>query len=72
MKTEMDVLRMDERQRYCWLMANRVTLMVVGLVWVGMIAYELFNNRVPYFYIIMAPTFAVIRFSAYLIYSKRD
>lgn len=38
MKNEMDVLKMDELQRQCWLRANRATLMLVGLLWLGLIA----------------------------------
>lgn len=71
MKTEMDVMRMDERQRLCWLLANRLTLMVVGVVWIGMIALEIVNNRMPYFLIAMVPVFALIRFLTYLVYFKR-
>lgn len=72
MKTEMDAMRMDERQRWYWLMANRVTLMIVGLVWIGMIVFEaLSDNRVPYFLILMVPVFALIRLLAYKMYAHR-
>lgn len=71
MKSEMDVLSMDERQRLCWLLANRVTLMIVGLVWLGMIVWQLIDNRIPYFLIIMVPVFALIRFIMYHIYSAK-
>ena len=72
MKTEMDAMRMDERQRLCWLMANRATLMIVGLVWIGMIVFEsLSDNRIPYFLIIMVPVFGLIRFLAYKMYARR-
>jgi len=40
-KTEMDAMGMDERQRNAWLQANRLTLMLVGVTWLGMIAWEL-------------------------------
>ncbi len=72
MKTEMDVLKMDERQRLYWLMANRFTLIIVGLVWIGMIAYEgIRHSTIPYFLIVMVPVFGWIRFVAYKIYARR-
>ena len=71
MKTEMDVIGMDERQRLCWLWANRATLMVVGLCWLGMIAWEALHQRVPYFLIVMVPVFGWIRFLFYRFYTKR-
>ena len=45
MKTEMDAMGMDERQRTCWLLANRLTLIAVGLgkVVFGGLGYNLFN-----------------------------
>ncbi len=71
MKSEMDVLSMDERQRLCWLLANRVTLMIVGLVWLGMIVRNLIDNRIPYFLIIMVPVFALVRFIMYHVYVSK-
>ena len=71
MKTEMDAMGMDERQRQSWLLANRVTLMIVGLVWIYMIARELFYEEVPYFLIIMVPVFAIVRFIAYKFYNRK-
>lgn len=72
MKTEMDAMKMDERQRLYWLMANRLTLMIVGVVWIGMIVFEAMNdNRIPYFLIVMVPVFALIRLLAYKSYARR-
>lgn len=72
MKNEMDALRMDERQRLYWMMANRFTLIIVGLVWIGMIFFDaLYNHRAPYFLIAMIPVFAIIRLVAYKIYARR-
>ena len=68
MTTEMDLLRMDERQRLAWLMANRGTLMAVGTVWIGLIAWELFHGRSPLFLIVMVPLFALLRAGLYLYY----
>ena len=70
MKTEMDVMSMDERQRCAWLQANRFTLIVVGLIWLGMIAWELAHDNVPAFLIAMVPVIALLRFAAYRVYSK--
>jgi uncharacterized membrane protein len=64
-------MNMDERQRICWLQANRVTLILVGLVWIGMIGFELVAREVPYSLLIMVPIFAVIRFAAYKVYTRR-
>jgi hypothetical protein len=72
MKTEMDSMKMDERQRLYWLRANRVTLIIVGLVWIGMIVIEAVkDNRISYFLIVMVPVFALIRFLAYKIYARK-
>lgn len=70
MKTEMDLMRMDERQRLHWLCANRATLMVVGVVWLLMIAFELSEGRTPGFLIVMVPIFAGIRFGFYYYYAR--
>ena len=72
MKSEMDSMRLDERQRLHWLMANRVTLMLVGVVWLAMIAWEVvYRATVPYFLIAMVPVFAAVRFITFLYYSRQ-
>jgi hypothetical protein len=65
MRSEIDVLKMDERQRDAWLRANRLTLMAVGVTWIGMILWELAHDRVPVFLILMVPVFAGLRFGLY-------
>lgn len=65
MKNEMDIMSMDERQRYSWLQANRLTLFLVGAVWIGLIVRELIRGGTPYFMIGMVPVFAGIRFLLY-------
>ena len=70
MKTEMDALRLDERQRVAWLMANRGTVFAVGATWLGMIAWEITHGRVPIFLIVMVPVFALVRFLLFLHYSR--
>ena len=70
MKTEMDALNMDERQRWCWLLANRATLILVGICWCAMIAWEVAQERMPWFLILMVPVFAATRFSLYLDYKR--
>ena len=67
----MDLLQMDERQRQSWLLANRATLIVVGICWLGMIGWEFIQHHTPYFLILMVPVFAAIRFVLYLYYSKK-
>lgn len=71
MKNEMDVLKMDERQRFCWLLANRFTLIVVGVCWIGLIFYRISQNEIPWFLIIMLPVFGIIRLLSYLVYKSR-
>ncbi len=66
MKSEMDVLNMDERQRFAWLRANRITLLCVGIAWIGIITWEFLQQRTPYFMIVMVPVFAIIRYVSYL------
>ncbi len=68
MKSEMDAMKMDERKRLHWLRANRLTLIIVGIVWVGMIAWEFLHNETPYFLIGMVPVFALIRLVGYKLY----
>jgi len=65
MKNEMDVMDMDERQRSAWLRANRLTLICVGVVWIGMIVRELLSGGAPYFMIAMLPVFALLRYLLY-------
>lgn len=65
MKNEMDMMSMDERQRYAWLRANRLTLILVGIVWIGLIARDLIRGGTPYFMIVMVPVFALVRFILY-------
>jgi len=72
MKNEMDVLKMDELQRQCWLLANRATLMLVGLLWLGLIAWEAAHGTVPWFLIMMVPTIAFVRSVFYFIYMKKQ
>ena len=71
MKSEMDIMNMDERQRFSWYRANRVTLMIVGIVWLGMIAYEISNRSTPWFLIIMVPVFGLLRFCIYKFFMHR-
>jgi hypothetical protein len=66
----MDVLRMDERQRFAWLRANRATLVIVGITWVAMILWELLQHRMPVFLIVMVPLFAALRLVFYLHYAR--
>jgi len=70
MKSEMDVMKMDERLENAWLRANRATLMIVGLVWIGVIVWEFVQDRTPYFMIVMVPVFALIRFAFYRVYKR--
>jgi len=70
MINEMDVLGMDERQRSAWLLANRATVMAVGLAWIGMIVWELAHDRSPIFLIAMVPVFALFRFGLYAYYLR--
>lgn len=70
MKSEMDLLGMDERQRLAWLMANRGTVVAVGVIWTGMIVWELAHERAPLFLIAMVPVFALLRVGLYFFYSR--
>jgi len=70
-KTEMDLVRMDERQRLCWLKANRVTIMIIGIVWLSIIGWELLQGRTPLFMMVMVPVFGLIRFLTYKHYVGR-
>ncbi len=70
MKNEMDSLGMDERDRLAWLKANRVTLIFVGLVWIGMIARELSQGRTPLFLLAMVPVIALLRYGAFRYFTR--
>ena len=72
MKSEMDALGMDERQRTNWLLANRATLILVGLVWIGMIISDFAQGRTPWFLIVMVPVFALARYAFYMGYAKKS
>lgn len=72
MKTEMDVLKMDERQRLCWLLANRATLLVVGIMWLALIARDLLNHQTPYDLIFAVPLIGLIRLAFYKYYVRRN
>ncbi len=72
MKTEMDIMKFDERQRFCWLLANRATLIFVGLLWLGLIGWEFGQGRVPVFLIAMVPIVALVRFAFYKYYASRS
>jgi hypothetical protein len=68
MRDEMDLLQFDERQRLAWLMANRGTVIAVGLAWIGLIVWELGQSRVPLFMIAMVPVFALCRVGLFFYY----
>ena len=70
MTNEMDLMALDERQRFAWLKANRATLMVVGLTWLGMIGWELAHGTVPVVLIAMVPTFATLRLALFHLYQR--
>lgn len=70
MRTEMDVMRLDERQRLNWLLANRATLMTVGVVWLLMIAFEFSEGRAPWFLVAMVPVFAGLRLGLYFYFAR--
>jgi hypothetical protein len=70
MKNEMDLMRMDERQRLSWLRANRATLMLVGIVWLALIAWEYAQGRTAAFLIVMVPVFAAARLAFYWFYAR--
>lgn len=70
MTEEMDILRMDERQRLAWMRANRVTLILVGLIWIGMIVWEMFQGKFPKFLVTMVPVFALARVLTYRYFQR--
>ena len=70
MRGEMDIMRMDERQRTHWLLANRATLMFAGVVWLLMILFELLEGRSAQFLIVMVPVFAAVRFGFYFYFAR--
>jgi len=71
MKSEMDLMKMDERQRLCWLQANRAIIFVIFIAWLGIIISEIVNHRIPYFMIIMIPVFAIIRYLFYIYFNRK-
>ena len=72
MRNEMEILGMDAPRRLAWLRANRATLMIVGLAWLGLISWEFLHGRAPWFLILMVPVFAALRFLLYLHYRRRE
>ncbi len=71
MRTEMDFMRMDEHQSICWLKANRILIFVIGAVWLGIIGWELWQNGMPVFMIVMVPVLALTRLVIYKFYLRR-
>ncbi len=72
MKTEMDLMQMDERQRLSWLRANRVVLMIVGVIWICMIGWELLHQRTPWFMIVAVPVLALTRLTLYKFFIRQE
>ncbi|UCE23998.1 MAG: hypothetical protein JSU74_11975 [Candidatus Zixiibacteriota bacterium] len=70
MKSEMDLLGMNSHDRLHWLKANRITLMAVGLVWIGMIVQRVLTGSIPWFLIAMVFVFAGLRLVSYLLYKR--
>lgn len=71
MKNEMDILGMDAGQKLSWLKANRITLFIVGIVWIGMIVKQLIGGNIPIFLISMVPVFALIRYLSYVYFNRK-
>jgi hypothetical protein len=55
MKTESYLLKFDGRQRWCWLSADRATLIIVGSLWLALIVRVLLTQRTPYELILVSP-----------------
>jgi hypothetical protein len=70
MKNEMDALKMDERQRLCWLLANRITLIAVGILWMGLIFLQYSHNLSLSFLVAMVPVIGLFRLGSYLYYMR--
>ncbi|MFH1687949.1 MAG: hypothetical protein ABIE70_10585 [bacterium] len=71
MKSEMDAMNMDERQRYCWLLANRATIPFIFAGWLAVIVWELSEGNTPWFMIGMIPVLALIRLIWYKFYVRK-
>ena len=70
MRSEMDIMKMTTLQKFYWLRASRATLILVGIVWIGMIVQQLSRGQRPWFLIVMVPVFALFRLVAYSYYQK--
>lgn len=44
--------------------------MLAGLVWLGMIGWELAHLTTPWFLILMVPVFGLFRFASYRYYQR--
>ncbi len=72
MKNEMDAMKLDERQRLCWLLANRGTLFVLGVAWIALAVIELLGGGVnPLIMIALIPVFALVRVGFFAYYSRQ-
>jgi len=71
-KSEMDAMAMDERQRFAWYRANRAALMLAGLLWIGLIVRDLLAGGRPWFLIAMVPVVALVRLICYRWYLDRS
>jgi hypothetical protein len=72
MRDETEVAETTGSRQQAWHRANTLTLIVVGVVWIGMIVHRLSLGEMPSFLIAMVPAFALIRFLAYLHYKLRS
>lgn len=72
MKDRIGNQQRNEHRHLAWLRANRATLIVVGLCWLGMIGWELVQHRTPVFLIAMVPVFALVRLAFFHRYKKGE
>jgi len=58
-------------EQLAWLQADRLTLLLFAVVWVGMIVASLLLDRTPWFLLAMLALLALVRYVAFHYFHRR-
>ncbi|UCG52693.1 MAG: hypothetical protein JSW58_03860 [Candidatus Latescibacterota bacterium] len=72
MKNEPDKMRIDSPRLHALLLANRVTLVIIGIVWIGMIIYRLAGGEYWRFLASTVPMIILIWHGTYLFFKRHE
>jgi hypothetical protein len=72
MKNKPDAMRIDSRRRNALLLANRVMLVIIGIVWIGMVVYRLAVGEYWKFLVSAVPMIALVWHGTYLVFKRHE